>query len=251
MGMWKPEAFRLRGNAGTVTDTGSTHDIGNDATIPGGAGLVAMDFQTVIGQFNDTTASGLHNVAPVTQATAVGYSDSLPNGDYPLFIIGNGFAGMGRSNAFTVSKKGYSTAYDNIGTGGAADTGIFTPKPAIRMGSTYANNTIEAWGNVLPGAPYDSAAANIGVLSVVCDTASKQYTITLNIVNQNGLPHTFTANNCSVVATITKQGLSGTPGIIEASTVDPLTKSFTVMTWPSLSTTPEDTFGFQFHVIIK
>ncbi len=206
------------------------------ATIPGGDSLIAtINAQTVIGEYNVPTFS---------------YAPPLAVADDAEFIIGNGTPGN-RSNGFTVSYAGYSTAYDTIGSGGADTIGGTHYPTATVMGSTYARNTIIAWGNVgpVPGPkPLDSA--DIGVFNITYDTSTGEYSIVLNVNDPNGLAHQFKQGQCSVVASIT-QGLSGTPGIIEVTSIDPGTSTFHVKTWPQSSMTPTNTFGFMFQVVAR
>ncbi len=121
----------------------------------------------------------------------------------------------------------HSTAYDTLGTGGATGSGHATV-----MGSTYLHNTIIAYANVTPGAPaLDEDSTDMGVQSIMWDPVAKQYNILLNVNDPNGSPHTFIQGESSVVATI-NHGASGTPGIIEATSVDG-SGVFHVTTWPA------------------
>ncbi len=153
---------------------------GDHASIPGGIGLIAAAYaQTVVGAYNQAEIG-------------------------TLLTVGNGTDSI-RSNAFTVSSDGSASAYQSINSGNATS-----------IGTMYANNTIEAWGNVQSGASGDTAIASIGVLSVTFSAADTNYIIQLNVMNPDGSLHTFRSGQASIVATIS-QGLSGTPGIVSVS----------------------------------
>jgi hypothetical protein len=207
-------------------------------SIPGRQGLKTQSYsQTAMGFFN--IPSGSTGDADTANTSA--------RGNDPLVIVGNGISNTHRSDAFTIANAGYSSNYDNI-LKGTQITGTPT-----RMGTNYGSNTIEAWGNVLA----DSASTfdDIGVFKVIHTTGTGIYTIQLNVLNQNGTPHAFTAGDASIVASI-GQGLSGVPGLI---TVSPLSTSFPgsptqpifIVTTFNSSGTQSNTFGFQFHVVAR
>ncbi len=207
---------------------------GPNADIPGGDSLTANSFaQTVVGFNNIETGT-------VTEGTpTVGI-------DTALFIVGNGTIAI-PSDAFTVSYNGHASVYQNIGSGGAVLAS--TPDQA-RIGTIYASNTIEAWGNVMGSS--NNTVDDVGVQTVVWQgPTTGQYLITLNVKNQDGSAHTFTANDCSIVATVSQQGLSGVPGLIS---VQPITTGgqFLVTVFGMTSPpTPSDVIGFMFHVIVR
>lgn len=207
---------------------------GVSANIPGGDHLIAQSYaQTVIGHYNAALGTSTDT------AHIVGHD--------PLFIIGNGHNVGGvtaRSNAFTVSDSGWATSYEPIGSGGATLGGGTNP---TRLGTTYADNTIEAWGNVAGMGM--NAIADAGVLSVAWQGPfTGQYLITLNTKNQDGSTHTFTANNCAIVASVA-QGLSGVPGMISVMPINASGQFY--VTVFGAGGTPNDHIGFMFHVITR
>ncbi len=166
------------------------------------------------------------------------------NPDDFLVIYGNGTT-FTKSNAWTLSNSGYSSAYDSIGTGGANIPPVRIS--STRMGATYGNNTIEAWGNVMGSK--DSTIADIGVANVHWFGAGTgSYRITLNVLNQDGSTHIFTAGHCAITASVS-QGLSGVPGMIS---VQPVTAAgtFLITVFDKLGN-PSDTIGFMFHVVVE
>ncbi len=232
----------VNGSYGSVGGGYINHALGMGATVPGGIGLEATDLQTAVGRYNKNT---VYNLGYLLGA----HPDTIPSlGNAITFMVGNGTDTGHRSNAFTVSDVGYSTAYDTLSSGGAQTPPPLSTGPTV-MGSTYLHNTIIAWGNAIPGAPADKDSADMGVASIQWVPADTQYVVTLNVNDPNGLPHHFTQGHSSVVASI-NQGLSGTPGIIAVTSVD-ASSTFRVTTWPAGSTHPTDTFGFMFQVVAR
>ncbi len=226
-----PFSFIGTGDTNLITGGGAF------ASIPGGDHLTAQSYsQTVMGFYNKPAGSSSNAGSART------------NGNDPLVIVGNGTSDTTKSDAFTVSNSGYSTAYDTIGSGGAADSLLTMGTPTV-MGSTYARNTIIAWGNAIPGAPSGKDSADIGVQIITWDAADSQYNVTLHVNDPNGFPHLFKQGQSSVVASI-NQGFSGTPGIIAVTSVD-ATGTFHVRTWPVGSAHPTNTFGFMFQVVAR
>lgn len=78
----------------------------------------------------------------------------MPQGDDPLFILGNGNSINVRSNAFEVSQNGHSIVFDDNGTGGVNKipygnpSRVNTPSERQMIGATYLDNTIYAWGDI-------------------------------------------------------------------------------------------------------
>jgi hypothetical protein len=146
---------------------------GNHATIPGGDSLIANGYaQTVMGYNN------LETVTAVTKADAVA---GVAGGalDNPVLIIGNGKTAATPSNAFEISYDGHTTVYDVNGT---------TPRIPT-YGSTYADNTVVAWGEIPAGStPYPHSitpTAGFGISNVI-ETAKGQYVIVLNLNMPDG-----------------------------------------------------------------
>jgi hypothetical protein len=232
---------------GAIGGGNANRALGMYSNIPGGNQLVALDYQTVVGYFNefDTGAAMARQLQGRTGLTAP------PNTDDKLFIVGNGkgAADFLRSNAFTVSHGGYSSAYDNIGSGGG--TGLHPHDTATRIGTMYASNTIVAWGNVVGGS--SNTFDDIGVDSIHWwGLHTGHYTITLNVVNQDGTPHKFVAGDAAITVSLGMVPLVA-GGMI---TVTPLTggtaPTFDVYT--SIPTSPpayNDDYGFQFHVVAR
>ncbi|HEY3876776.1 MAG TPA: hypothetical protein VGM92_14990, partial [Candidatus Kapabacteria bacterium] len=167
--------------------------------------------------------------------------------DDPLVIVGNGkesSAGViTHSDAFTIANAGYSSAYDNLPYGGQT-----------RMGSTYADNTIESWGNIKAAdtIPTD----DIGILLV--KDSSGVYTIQLSVTNPDLSPHIFANGHASITASIKSGGSVGfVPGFITVSDLDittppasPTQPIFKVATYNLLGNL-SNTYGFQFHVVAR
>ncbi len=225
---------------GTIGGGYDNLDSAEYGTIPGGYGLTAQSFaQFVAGTFN----------IPMGTSTF-----GSINGDDPLVIFGNGTSAGFPSNAWTLSNSGYSTAYDNIGSGGGAHPA------STRMGSTYANNTIIACGYV--GSNDTFAIADVGVAHVFHDTTILHmgtYVIHLNVVNTDGTPHTFDTSAVAITATIV-EGATGGPGLITVTQlyttpiawdhwpITPQQPAFIIRTY-NTGFNLSNTFAFQFHVI--
>ncbi len=210
------------GRGNTITTAGS------NAAIPGGDSLIANSYaQAVVGYNNietgSTTKIMIHSV-----------------NDTALFIVGNGDNAAHPSDAFTVSYSGHSSAYQNITKGLGTN--------ATRIGTMYASNTIEAWGNVAGGA--SATTDDIGVSSVTHTLLSGIYTIKLNVKNQDGSAHTFTAGDAAITVSLEPAaGVAG--GMITVSTLSgTTTPTFTVNTFLP-NGTASDSYGFQFHVVAR
>ena len=230
----------VNGTYGTVGGGFINHAIGMGATVPGGIGLITIDCQTAVGRYNKNAT---YNLGYLLGAEP----NSIPNrGDAITFMVGNGTDTAHRSNAFTVADVGYSTAYDNIGSGGA----VLASTPAqSRIGTTYASNTMVAWGDV--AASQNNTLDDIGVGTVLWGgTNSGMYTITLNVVNQDGSAHTFTTNDAAITVSL-GPGPAAAAGMI---TVTPLNAgppaTFIVKTFDATGH-HSDGYGFQFHVVAR
>ncbi len=163
---------------------------GPAADIPGGDSLTANSYaQTVIGYNNHTATS-------ITKAqTETGVAGTTL--DNPLFIIGNGKTGAGKTNAFEVSYDGHSDVFDiNNSTSAAGRTPI--------LGATYVDNIIYGWGDVLPsglGAPNPvTIIADFGVTSVT-NPHNGVFVVTLLNNGPDGAG-AFTFVNGSITATL-------------------------------------------------
>jgi hypothetical protein len=230
------DSHTVNGNYGTVTGGYQNHALGI-GSLASGVGNEALDYQTVVGHYNANVPDSqqLHNLQTVNPFVVA------PLGDEATFVVGNGtgpFPGQ-RSNAFTVSDNGHTTVTQNLPTG---DSTIF--------GSTYADNTIIAWGDVNGK---NSVNAGGGLTSGIGDTVigsvfpQGEYQIVLHVKDPNGSPHNFANGNAAIVVT---PGQAPT-GFATVS-VDPLvwsggTASFMVYTYESGVLHNE--IGFQFHVV--
>ncbi len=247
-GGWKNT---VNGAYGTVGGGYKNHALGLGSTIPGGVGLEALDFQTAVGRYNSNpsyTAQLRHYYGPG--------ADTLPSiGDEVTFMVGNGTSADSahRSNAFTVSDNGHSSVYDSLTSGGAQ-----VPPPAAgyhpsRMGTTYADNTIEAWGNIAASAGgTESSIADVGVSHVHWHGAtSGWYTITLNVLNQDGSAHTFTAGQAAITASLSSNPTAPLAGMITVTPISGGTApTFDVRTYNAAGGLVDDR-GFQFHVVAR
>jgi hypothetical protein len=156
---------------GGVEDTASGHfstasggkinkALGVGSAIPGGIGLIANDFQAVVGKFNQQVGAlnhlGSHDTldAQVTDTAA-------------LFVVGRGFRDDLRLNAFEVTQKGFSTVLGVNGNstavpfGNPGRTNLTDQRPL--MGATYRDNIIYAWGDIEEA---DTTLVNPGGISV-------------------------------------------------------------------------------------
>ena len=126
----------VNGDYGSVGGGHANHALGLASSIPGGIGLEALDYQTVVGRYNSNVPynSGLHD-------TDGFFGIGARLGDMPVFIVGNGlgdyYGTTVRSNALEVSDRGAITLHDTLG-----DT------RAMRAGSAYVDNQIYAWAVV-------------------------------------------------------------------------------------------------------
>jgi hypothetical protein len=204
------------------------------ATIPGGAGLIAA----AAGQF----VAGIYNIPDSTTG---------PNGT--LAIFGSGMEDSDRVNVFTISKTGSATAYQEIsntpGGGGLPTT----------MGTMYNDNTIEAYGTVVPlaTAPYDSVVVSAGVSVVLPSAPIGVYTVQLNIVNHDGTPHVFSDGGAAITVALTPDPtLAGGPlaGMIVVTQLSAgiggILPTFSVYTFDKTGTLSNN-YGFQFHVVAR
>ncbi len=221
---------------------------GANASIPGGDHLVAQSYgQTFVGFYNKA------------QGSSTDTSDALiPAHENDILLgVGNGrnIGGVTvASDAAFITNKGALSVFDSIGSGGATAGGPITPS---RAGTTFATNTIEAWGNVAPLAPGGTllgggALADVGVQSVFHGPpGSGSYLVTLNVKNQDGSAHTFTTNQASITVSL-GPGPGAGGGMI---TVTPLTggtaPTFTVVTFLPALGGASDAYGFQFHVVAR
>ncbi len=242
----------VNGMYGAVGGGYKNHALGMGSAIPGGIGLEALDFQTAVGRYN-YNASYTAQLSHILRTVA----DTIASiGNEVTFMVGNGTSADSahRSNAFTVSDNGHSSAYQSIGSGNAQ----FPLPPGSgpsRMGTTYADNTIEAWGNVAAGA--SNTIADVGVAIVHHGPlGSGQYTITLNVVNQDGTAHTFTADQAAITATLSSNPTGAVAGMITVTQLltavpfSPTQPGFIVNTFDATGHT-SDSFGFQFHVVAR
>ncbi len=155
------EALRLADK--TVPGGWQNHALGMGSAIPGGIGLEAGDYQTVIGRYNSFPAPS-HNSTNPSKFPRQGHyagddsSEVLVTQDYPVFIIGNGYVNTEDeelpSNAFEVSDGGHSIVHDMDSSNDA--TGGFSAPPGRFpvYGGRYQDNTIVAQGDVtFIGAP--------------------------------------------------------------------------------------------------
>jgi len=158
------------------------------------------------------------------------------NPDDFLAIFGNG-TNSTPSNAVTISNSGYLSD--------AFDPGTTAP---TKVGTMYKTNTVEDWVNVPAGNALFTAS--FGGLTAP-PSVTGTYTFTLHNLNQDGTPITaYTANSCSIVATIIAAA-TGAPGLI---TVTPITAlgTFTVTTWTAgAAPAPSPFFSFMVDVILK
>jgi hypothetical protein len=214
---------------GTIAGGDTNLVSGDYGAIPGGRGLVSQSYaQFVAGRYN------------TLQGTSSPYT-IVP--DDNLVIIGNGTSNAARSDAATISNKGYISVFGQATSGGA--TG---PAVSLRIGTTYADNTIEAWGNVVGGG--NAVTDDAGVTSVVWGgVGTGLYTITLNNVKQDGTAYTYVPNTGSIVATLVTQPIAPVAGMISVSQLL-LGGIFKVTTYDKLGV-PNDHFPFMFHVVLR
>jgi hypothetical protein len=181
---------------------GAGHNItGPIGTIPGGWYLTAQSLgQTVVGVFN--RAQG-------TTSTVAGFSAAGPTFTMNdrLFIVGNGTTNTTRSNAFEVSNNGHSIVYDQNGHG-VVPVGPGAHGRADILGTTYRDNTMNAWG-LITGAGAIANNDNFAVARVE-KLGTGCYKVWLNIqdplVNTNSFPAPGGAQavltNASITATL-------------------------------------------------
>jgi hypothetical protein len=203
------------------------------AAIPGGRGLVAQSYaQFVAGRYN------------ITQGTSL---RTFIHPDDALAIFGNGTDDAHRSNAISISNMGYLSVYGSRGTGVAT---VGPPPHPARIGTTYADNTIEAWGNVAAAAI--TATSDLGIASISHVALSGVYIITLSTQKQDGSSFLFTAGSGAIVASLTPGPAGAAPGMISVSPITG-TGSFTVTTYSPGPPAPavSDNYGFMFHVIVR
>lgn len=207
------------------------------ATIPGGDNLIANEYaQAVVGFYNKASSTLVTDTA-----------SAATHGDEPLFIAGNGMnvgGGIVRHNAATISYNGHITATQTLGTAGVG------PNATI-MGTSYANNTIIAWGNVAVGA----AGLSDGVgCTVAKGVGLGNYTIIVagNVANSPSGLHSFAAGNSAVVATVGKKLAGMVAATIIVDEIPGAPGTYKVQTW-DLSVVPIvlADFGFTFHVVSR
>ncbi len=206
------------------------------ASIPGGEGNEALDFQTVVGSYNKSYsyASQLNNL--------IGWP-SYPAPEAFIFAVGNGYSAFSRSNAFTVSLNGHATATQSLTPTGA---------PTI-MGTICANNTSIAWGNVTVAGGVSTLAAGVGCSVIHMGVPNSGHTqITLNVMNHDGVTaHSFAAGGAAVVASVSYPPTGVLPTIIDVTPITGGTAAtFDVYTYliGAGGATPSD-LAFQFHVV--
>lgn len=184
----------VNGGYGSVGGGYKNHSVGMGSTIPGGIGLEARDYQTVVGKYNF--------VQPVdAQLGHLDFSaaDTVTNiGDKFTFVVGNGVSADSahRSDAFEVSDNGHSIVHHTLGSAAS-----------VIYGATYQDNISYAWGDVtgsaLAGPPCTGTTAlvsDFGVVSVVY-ICKGQYRVKLNIIAPDGTTAVHLSNGFSVTAT--------------------------------------------------
>lgn len=135
------------GHFSTVSGGVFNRAVGLSSAIPGGLGLIAYDYQTVVGKFN-TTVGELNHFGPSTTINTVLLDTTA------LFVVGGGFFENSRVNLFEVVQEGAATVFGEKGTGGAypnGNPGRFNNTTQRQMiGTTYSDNVILAWGDIDP-----------------------------------------------------------------------------------------------------
>jgi hypothetical protein len=208
-----------------------------DATIPGGVGLIAQSLsQFVAGRFNK----------PQGSSTA-----STINGDDFLAIFGNGTT-FTQSNAVTFSNNGHSTVYQTLNP----IVGI-QPTSWPSVGSTYTENTIVAEADVPAGNSSTPPAMSIGVDSIKETTlTSGVYVVYVHTKNPTtGLRDTLSKAVITVTLVDNTSDLAaGFCGYATCSEIGhPAANEFIVRTYSGSGSgcTPTYTQGFFFHLTGK
>ncbi len=230
--------------------------LGIYATTLGGTGLVAMDFQTVVGRYNDTIASGLHNTdtasyyVPYRGLLGTGYDTLLPPDD-PIFVVGNGSV-YGRSNAFTIADNGHSTVYQTLPVNGT------DPTTWPSVGSTYTNNTIVVQADVPAiGSPGGPPPMSIGVDSVIETTPTSGVYVVFVRTQRPGTEIRDTLSNAIITVTVVDNSpdlAAGMCGYATCSEIGhPHPSQFIVRTYPGAggSTCTGGPLPFFFHLTGK
>ncbi len=189
---------------------------GKYANIPGGIGLFAGDYQTVIGRYNSFPAPS-HNSTNPSKFPRQGHSagddssEVLVTQDYPVFIIGNGYVNNKDeelpSNAFEVSDGGHSIVHDMDSSHAAP---YLTLTDGLRWpiyGGRYQDNTIVAEGDVtntgvpghIPPLPTISTVSDFGVDSIF-HPYSGEFIVCIKNLDTHGAIIQFT--NGTVTATL-------------------------------------------------